>query len=27
VFPWTEVRAALEYMREGKHFGKIVVRF
>jgi NADPH:quinone reductase-like Zn-dependent oxidoreductase len=27
VFPWTEARAALEYMREGKHFGKIVVRF
>ena len=27
VFPWTDARAALEYMREGKHFGKIVVRF
>jgi NADPH:quinone reductase-like Zn-dependent oxidoreductase len=27
VFPWTEPRAALEYMREGKHFGKIVLRF
>jgi NADPH:quinone reductase-like Zn-dependent oxidoreductase len=27
VFPWTEARAALEYMREGKHFGKIVLRF
>jgi NADPH:quinone reductase-like Zn-dependent oxidoreductase len=27
VFPWTEARTALEYMREGKHFGKIVLRF
>ena len=27
VFPWTEARAALEYLREGKHFGKIVLRF
>jgi NADPH:quinone reductase-like Zn-dependent oxidoreductase len=27
VFPWTEARAALEYMREGRHFGKIVLRF
>jgi NADPH:quinone reductase-like Zn-dependent oxidoreductase len=27
VFPWTEARAALEYMREGKHFGKIVLKF
>ena len=27
VFPWTEARAALEHMREGKHFGKIVLRF
>ena len=27
VFPWTEARAALEYMREGKHFGKIVLEF
>jgi NADPH:quinone reductase-like Zn-dependent oxidoreductase len=27
VFLWTEVRAALEYMRQGKHFGKIVLKF
>ena len=27
VFPWTEARAAFEYMREGKHFGKIVLKF
>jgi len=27
VFPWTEARAALEYMRQGKHFGKIVLKF
>ena len=27
VFPWMEARAALEYMREGKHFGKIVLKF
>lgn len=27
IFPWTEARAALEYMREGKHFGKIVLKF
>jgi NADPH:quinone reductase-like Zn-dependent oxidoreductase len=27
VFPWTDARAALEYMREGKHFGKIVLKF
>jgi NADPH:quinone reductase-like Zn-dependent oxidoreductase len=27
VFPWLEARAALEYMREGKHFGKIVLKF
>jgi len=27
VFPWTEARAALKYMREGKHFGKIVLKF
>jgi NADPH:quinone reductase-like Zn-dependent oxidoreductase len=27
VFRWTEARAALEYMREGKHFGKIVLKF
>jgi NADPH:quinone reductase-like Zn-dependent oxidoreductase len=27
VLPWTEARAALEYMREGKHFGKIVLKF
>jgi NADPH:quinone reductase-like Zn-dependent oxidoreductase len=27
VFPWVEARAALEYMREGKHFGKIVLKF
>ena len=27
IFPWTEARTALEYMREGKHFGKIVLRF
>ncbi len=26
VFPWTEARAALEYMREGRHFGKIVLK-
>jgi NADPH:quinone reductase-like Zn-dependent oxidoreductase len=27
VFPWMEARAALQYMREGKHFGKIVLKF
>ncbi len=27
VFPWTEAREALKYMREGKHFGKIVLKF
>ena len=27
VFPWTEARAALEYMRQGRHFGKIVLKF
>ena len=27
VFPWTEAPAALAYMREGKHFGKIVLKF
>ncbi len=27
VFPWTEARAAVEYMRKGKHFGKIVLTF
>jgi hypothetical protein len=27
VFPWTDARAALGYMREGKHFGKIVLKF
>ena len=27
VFPWTEARAAFEYMREGKPFGKIVLKF
>lgn len=27
IFPWTEARAALQYMREGKHFGKIVLKF
>ena len=27
VFAWTEFRHALEYMREGKHFGKIVLKF
>jgi NADPH:quinone reductase-like Zn-dependent oxidoreductase len=27
VFPWIEARAALQYMREGKHFGKIVLKF
>jgi NADPH:quinone reductase-like Zn-dependent oxidoreductase len=27
VFPWTEARAAIGYMREGKHFGKIVLKF
>jgi NADPH:quinone reductase-like Zn-dependent oxidoreductase len=26
-FPWTEARSALQYMREGKHFGKIVLKF
>ena len=25
--PWMEARAALQYMREGKHFGKIVLKF
>ena len=27
VFPWMEARAALQYMREGKHLGKIVLKF
>jgi NADPH:quinone reductase-like Zn-dependent oxidoreductase len=27
VFAWTEFRSALEDMREGKHFGKIVLKF
>jgi NADPH:quinone reductase-like Zn-dependent oxidoreductase len=27
VFPWMEARAALQYMREGRHFGKIVLKF
>lgn len=27
VFPWTEAAAALRYMREGRHFGKIVLKF
>jgi len=27
VFPWTEARAALEAMRAGEHFGKIVLQF
>jgi NADPH:quinone reductase-like Zn-dependent oxidoreductase len=27
VYPWTEVRAALEAMQKGEHFGKIVLEF
>jgi NADPH:quinone reductase-like Zn-dependent oxidoreductase len=27
VFPFTEARAALEYLHEGKHFGKVCLRF
>ena len=27
VFPWTQAREALEYMRQGRHFGKIVLSF
>jgi NADPH:quinone reductase-like Zn-dependent oxidoreductase len=27
VFPWMEARTALQYLREGKHFGKIVLKF
>jgi NADPH:quinone reductase-like Zn-dependent oxidoreductase len=27
VFPWTDAVAAIRYMREGKHFGKIVLKF
>jgi NADPH:quinone reductase-like Zn-dependent oxidoreductase len=27
VFPWTDAVAAIDYMREGKHFGKIVLKF
>jgi len=27
VFPWTEARAAFEAMRDGAHFGKIVLKF
>jgi NADPH:quinone reductase-like Zn-dependent oxidoreductase len=27
VFPWTDAVAAIRYMQEGKHFGKIVLKF
>jgi NADPH:quinone reductase-like Zn-dependent oxidoreductase len=27
VFPWTEARTAFEAMRDGEHFGKIVLKF
>ena len=27
VFPWTEVKDALRYMEERRHFGKICLRF
>jgi NADPH:quinone reductase-like Zn-dependent oxidoreductase len=27
VFPWTDAVAAIRYMREGKHFGKIILKF
>ncbi len=27
VFPWTDAVAAVSYMREGKHFGKIILKF
>jgi NADPH:quinone reductase-like Zn-dependent oxidoreductase len=27
VYPWTEARAAFEAMRDGQHFGKIVLEF
>jgi NADPH:quinone reductase-like Zn-dependent oxidoreductase len=27
VFPWTDADAAIRYMQEGKHFGKIILKF
>jgi NADPH:quinone reductase-like Zn-dependent oxidoreductase len=27
VFPWTDAAAAIRYMQEGKHFGKIILKF
>jgi NADPH:quinone reductase-like Zn-dependent oxidoreductase len=27
VFPWTDAVAAIRYMQEGKHFGKIILKF
>jgi len=27
VFPWTDVVAAIRYMRKAKHFGKIILKF
>jgi NADPH:quinone reductase-like Zn-dependent oxidoreductase len=27
VFPWTDAGAAIRYMQEGKHFGKIILKF
>ena len=27
VVPWTDAAAAIRYMQEGKHFGKIILKF
>jgi NADPH:quinone reductase-like Zn-dependent oxidoreductase len=27
VFPWTDAVAAIRHMQEGKHFGKIILKF
>jgi NADPH:quinone reductase-like Zn-dependent oxidoreductase len=27
LFPWTDAVAAIRYMQEGKHFGKIILKF
>jgi NADPH:quinone reductase-like Zn-dependent oxidoreductase len=27
VFPWRDAVAAIRYIQEGKHFGKIVLKF
>jgi NADPH:quinone reductase-like Zn-dependent oxidoreductase len=27
VFPWTDIAAALERLRQARHFGKIVLKF